>query len=142
MADIPPRGPPPAPPPAPQAPVPQPDFLWLFFRLRGRIGRQVFLLATLALVVALTFPLYRFQLAVPGSPAAEGWAAVFAVVAVATAWSSFALGAKRLHDLGRPGVAAVSLLLPFVSIIAFIALCVIPGTPGPNDYGENPDAPA
>lgn len=133
-----------APPPAPtpRGSAPRADFFWLFFRMRGRIGRQVFLLATLLVSCAVAFPYYRYMIAPPGSPSAEGWAAVFAVVFVAVVWASFALGVKRLHDLGRPGIAAVALLLPFVSILAFVALCVIPGTPGPNDYGEHPDAPA
>ena len=39
---------------------------------------------------------------------------------------------KRLHDIGRPGIIALSLFIPVVSIVAFIALCLFPGNPGPE----------
>ena len=51
-------------------------------------------------------------------------------------WSNVALSVKRLHDIDRPGIIAVVLFIPVISIVAFIALCLIPGNPGPNQYGE------
>ena len=43
---------------------------------------------------------------------------------------------KRLHDFNRPGILAVSLLIPYVNVLAAIAIIVIPGTNGPNNYGR------
>lgn len=117
------------------------DYFWLFFRFRGRIGRQAFLLASLLLSCAVGFPYYRYALAAPESANAQGWAGLFGVIFIAGLWSTVALGVKRLHDLNKPGPAAISLVMPVVSIIAFVALCVLPGTAGPNEYGEHPDEP-
>ena len=57
-------------------------------------------------------------------------------------WANLALCVKRLHDFGRPGIIAAVLFIPVISIVAFIALCLIPGNPGPNQYGNRPNAPA
>jgi uncharacterized membrane protein YhaH (DUF805 family) len=130
-----------SPPSPPAGPPRRADFFWLFFGLRGRVGRYVFLLASLLLSCAVGFPYYRYVIAVPDSPSAQGWAAVFGAVFVAGLWSTVALGVKRMHDFGKPGPAAVSLVMPVISIVAFVALCLIPGTPGANEYGERTDAP-
>jgi uncharacterized membrane protein YhaH (DUF805 family) len=52
-----------------------------------------------------------------------------------------AFSVKRLHDIGRPGIIAAVLFVPVISIIAFVALCAIPGNPGPNQYGDRADSP-
>ncbi len=117
-------------------------WIWLFFRLNGRVGRQVFILATLFLVAVTCIPSYHYVMAVPGSVEADTWATVFGFFALLATWNSLALGVKRLHDFDRPGVVAVSLLLPVVSLLAFVVLCILPGTPGPNQYGARADAPA
>ena len=123
------------------APVGAADILWVFLRLRGRLGRAAFLLAFLLLALAVAFPLYRLSLAPEGSAEAQGWSSAFTLAFLAAAWSNLALGVKRFHDLGKPGVAAASLFVPVVSIVAFAALCVVPGDRGPNAYGERTDAP-
>ena len=117
------------------------QFLWLFFRFSGRISRAAFFLGALLLAVFQGFFLYRFAI-VPGD-SSEGrlWWSAFMLVALASTWPTFALGAKRLHDMDRPAILAVALSIPVVSIIAFIALCAIPGTPGANQYGRRTNAP-
>ena len=52
-----------------------------------------------------------------------------------------ALGVKRLHDFGKPGIFAVALFIPMVSILAFIVLCLYPGDAGANEYGDRTNAP-
>ena len=115
---------------------------WLFFRFSGRISRAAFLLGGLLLAVIQAFCLYRFAMVPEDSAEGRLWATAFMLIVLVSMWSSVALGAKRLHDMGKPGALAVSLFIPVVSIIAFIALCFIPGTPGPNKYGFNPNAPS
>ena len=70
------------------------------------------------------------------------WAVAFWVVVIISVWSSVALGVKRLHDIGRPGLFAVALFVPILSIIAFVALCLLAGEEGPNRYGQRTNSPA
>jgi uncharacterized membrane protein YhaH (DUF805 family) len=125
-------------------------YVWLFFRLSGRIGRAAYALAFLLTIVAMAFPLYQFMrltgedaTAVSAeSTAARLWALIFCAAAIASVWSLVALSVKRLHDLDQPGIVSLVLFIPVVSIIAFVALCIMPGNPGPNPYGQSSDAPA
>lgn len=121
-------------------------FVWLFFKTSGRVSRVAYFLAALLLAIIPAFFLYRFMLLTDGEipPPGSGqmWALGFWVTFLASIWSNVALGVKRLHDFGKPGILAVSLFIPVVSILAFIVLCVVPGDPGPNKYGQRTNAPA
>ncbi len=57
---------------------------------------------------------------------------------IVSAWASAALAFKRLHDMGYPGFWSIGVFIPVVSMIFFIALAVMPGQPGRNEYGEPP----
>ncbi len=123
--------------------MPETDkLIWLFFRFTGRVSRAAYFLAGLLLAVVQGFLLYRFTLVPEESTAGQGWAAAFWLVMLLAIWSNVALSVKRLHDMGRPGFIAIALFIPVISIIAFIALCLFPGNPGPNQYGQRPNAPA
>lgn len=111
--------------------------LWALFAFDGRIDREVFWLSNL-LCLALTVPL---ALAVPivvidqntaevrpGHPAA-----LFAFAGLL--WIQLALAVKRLHDRGVTGWAALLLAIPFVSLLAFFVIGIVPGQRGPNAYG-------
>lgn len=123
--------------------MPEKDkLIWLFFRFSGRVSRAAYFLAGLLLAIVQAFLLYRFTLVPEDSTAGQGWAVAFWLVMVVAIWSNIALSVKRLHDIGKPGIIAAALFIPIVSIVAFIALCLIPGNPGPNQYGSRPNAPA
>ena len=123
--------------------MPEKDKLfWLFFRFSGRVSRAAYFLAGLLLAIIQAFLLYRFTLVPEDSSAGQAWAALFWFVVLISVWSNVALSVKRLHDVGRPGIIAAVLFIPVISIVAFIALCLIPGNPGPNQYGNRPNAPA
>ena len=117
------------------------QLIWLFFRFSGRISRAAFFLGGLLLAIIQAFFLYRFAMVPEDSPEGRLWSTAFMLIVLVSMWSSVALGAKRLHDMGRPGVLAVTLFIPVVSIIAFIALCAFPGTPGPNEHGPRTNSP-
>ncbi|MCR4265617.1 DUF805 domain-containing protein [Nitratireductor sp. ZSWI3] len=117
------------------------QLFWLFFGFSGRVSRAAFFLAGLLLAVLQAFTLYRFTLAPEGSEASGTWALLFWALFFISVFSSVALGVKRLHDFGKPGVFAVSLFIPMVSIVAFIVLCVYPGDAGANEYGRRTNAP-
>lgn len=113
------------------------ELIWLFFGFSGRVSRSVYFLAGLLLVVAQAFLLYQVMRHPEGSSAGNSWSAIFLIVFLVSLWSHIALSVKRLHDIGRPGMLAAALFIPVVSIIAFIILCVFPGDPGKNQYGEH-----
>ena len=118
------------------------QLFWLFFGFSGRVSRAAYFLAGLLLAVVQSFLLYRFMLVPEDSVAGQMWAFAFWIAVAVSIWSNVALGVKRLHDIDRPGVIALSLFIPIISIVAFVALCLIPGSPGRNAYGEHTNAPA
>lgn len=118
------------------------QLLWLFFKFSGRVSRAAYFLSGLLLAIIQAFLLYRFTLVPEESIAGQMWAVAFWIVVIVSVWSSVALGVKRLHDIGRPGILAAALFVPVISIIAFVALCLIPGIAGPNRYGDLPNSPA
>lgn len=116
---------------------------WLFLSFSGRLSRVAYLLAALLMTVILTFLLYRTMLAEQAGVTDGGvWNALFSLAIFASLWAQAALGIKRIHDIGRPAIFALVLFLPLINAIAFIALCIIPGEPGPNRYGQVTNAPA
>ena len=118
------------------------QLLWLFFKFSGRVSRAAYFLAGLLLAIVQAFLLYRFTLVPEDSTAGQVWALAFWAVVLLSVWASVALGVKRLHDIGRPGILAAALFVQVLSILAFVALCLIPGQAGPNRYGERPNRPA
>ncbi|HMM64736.1 MAG TPA: DUF805 domain-containing protein [Mesorhizobium sp.] len=120
----------------------QSQFVWFFFRTSGRVSRAAYFLGGLLVALVQAFPLYRFTLVAEGSPESEMWAMVFFVAFLASLWSNIVLAVKRLHDLGKPGLMALVLFVPVISILAFLVLCLFPGQPGPNRYGARTNAPA
>ena len=111
-------------------------FFWLYSSTRGRLGRLPFFLAMALIAVILTLFLYLSGSSGKDTAAEQFWAVAFLLGTVASLWFSFALGAKRGHDLGQPTIAGIAMVLPFISIIAFFVFCLMPGAPGPNAYGE------
>ena len=118
------------------------QLVWLFLRLKGRISRAAYLLAGLLANLVPFFLLYRFTLVPEGSQESMGWAVAFSLIGVISIWAIFALSVKRVHDLGKPGAYALALFVPVISYVAFIVLCVVPGEPGTNRYGEATNSPA
>jgi uncharacterized membrane protein YhaH (DUF805 family) len=122
--------------------VNQNPIIWLFFGISGRVSRLAYFLAGLFLAVVQAFLLYRLTLVPEESAAGQFWAFLFWVAVVISIWSNVALGIKRLHDMDRPGIFAVALFIPVISILAFVILCLFPGTAGPNKYGQDTNSPA
>ncbi len=131
-------------------------YIWLFLQIRGRIGRAVFFLAYLLIGVIQVYPIYRamvaamqldpailtdnsFEELVRLSPEFEHWWAVTGLLAVLFFWPCIALTTKRFHDLGRSGLFTITLFIPIVQFVAFVALCLVPGQAGPNAYGRVSD---
>ena len=115
-------------------------FLWLFARFDGRIGREVYWLSNLALVALLALFIQPFVDPETNQVSFEigNLGALALLVAVV---SSLAIGVKRLHDIGASGFFAIFLVVPVLSILATLAIGILPGQKGPNRYGEAADRP-
>lgn len=116
-------------------------FIWLFFRFSGRVSRAAYVLGFLLMMVVMAFPLYQFMRVPPESAMAQLWSVLFGLAFVVFLWAHVAFSVKRLHDFDKPGLYAVALFIPIISIAAFLALCLYPGTPGPNQYGQQTNSP-
>lgn len=117
------------------------QLIWLFFRTSGRVSRMAYLLAGLMVAIIQAFPLYRFTLVEEGSPESQLWSVLFLLAFLASLWSNIALAVKRLHDFDKAGLAAGLLFVPVLSFVALFVLCLFPGTPGPNRYGQRTNSP-
>ncbi|MCI5077720.1 DUF805 domain-containing protein [Oricola sp.] len=111
---------------------------WVLFGFKGRIGRKSFWLAALLMLFIQGAIIARIASIPEDSPSLALWGMIMLVAWVASAWAGVALAVKRLHDLGLPGILAVALLIPAVSLIAFLILAVMPGRPETNEHGPAP----
>lgn len=106
------------------------------FSARGRIGRLRYLAyyAGANLVFGVVFALISVVSMVLQSPA------IVSVVGPALGLSYLVffvlLSIRRGHDMDRPGWRSVTALIPLVWLVYLL----MPGTPGPNRYGEPPPA--
>lgn len=102
---------------------------------------MVYFLAGLLVAIVQAFPLYRFTLVAEGTPESEMWSVLFLIAFLVSLWSNIALAVKRLHDFDKNGLAAGMLFVPIISFIALFVLCLFPGNPGPNRFGQRTNAP-
>ena len=51
---------------------------------------------------------------------------------------SIAVGARRLHDIGKSGWFQLIIFIPLVGLIWLIILLATDSQPGSNEYGPNP----
>lgn len=69
------------------------------------------------------------------------WTLAFVVSSLVSLPSIAMLAIKRLHDIGYPGPLSLTLFIPVLSPVVFIALCLWPGDQGPNEFGARSDEP-
>jgi uncharacterized membrane protein YhaH (DUF805 family) len=51
---------------------------------------------------------------------------------------SLAVGARRLHDIGKSGWWQLLYFLPILGFLILLYFFVLDSKPGTNDYGDNP----
>ncbi|HYD45983.1 MAG TPA: DUF805 domain-containing protein [Phenylobacterium sp.] len=51
---------------------------------------------------------------------------------------SIAVAVRRLHDTNRSGWWLLIALIPFIGALVLLVFYVLPGTVGPNKFGEDP----
>ena len=102
---------------------------------------MVYFLANIFAGLFPLFAIYRLSLLPEGAGAESGWLLFFWIFAILGLWAQLALGVKRFHDFGKPGILAVTLFIPLFAFIVLVVLCLYPGDSGPNSYGEHTDEP-
>lgn len=125
----------------------------------GRSRRKEFWMFALLQAIVLTV-LYAIIFATAGSSTMLGGAGMESAIAsggfgigfmliglwvLAMIIPSIAVSVRRLHDREMSGwwylgyvVASFIPLLNFIAFIAYVVIMALPGTPGPNKYGEDP----
>lgn len=107
--------------------------IWLLLSWRGRLSRAGFWLG-----MAVTFVLFLLIGALAPDPA-QGEAAgnpLIALLLLLAMWIGTCVAIKRLHDRDKPGWWVLIGMIPMVGLIyLFVELGLLPGTPGPNQYG-------
>jgi uncharacterized membrane protein YhaH (DUF805 family) len=63
---------------------------------------------------------------------------VLYTLGIVLAWPCAVMYIKRWHDIGLSGWFAILNFVPGLSLVMWLVLGCIPGTPGENKYGPNP----
>ncbi len=114
--------------------------VWTFFALKGRIGRRIYWLAQL-FIIALD-SVFVLQLLGGEEASYHGPAlAITPFLLVVSAYSTIAVAVKRLHDFDTTGFVALALCVPLLDLAFRIWAGIVPGTSGPNRFGEMRDVP-
>ena len=123
-----------------------------YFNMHGRCSRAQYWLAFLgnfcvSLAIAIVVGILQLLLAILKI---DNGFINFVLAAPATLYSLFVvipgitMAVRRLHDSGKAGwlvaVCYVASICCGIGAIALIVLCVLPGTQGPNMYGDDPRA--
>lgn len=114
--------------------------VWVFFALKGRIGRRVYWMAQF-FIIALDS---AFLLQMLGAEEASYYGLAMAVtpfLLIVTAYSTIAVSVKRLHDFDTTGFFALALVVPLLDMAFRVWAGIVPGTSGPNRFGALADVP-
>jgi uncharacterized membrane protein YhaH (DUF805 family) len=124
----------------PRTPTRHSPLLWLFVSFRGRISRGIYWLAYGVLLCVNAVLVGQL---IGGSEASFSRLAdaVAPFVILATLYANVSVAVKRLHDMGYSGFIAIALFVPFVNFAFTIWVGLVPGTGGPNSYGQVVDTP-
>ncbi len=124
---------------------------WILFSFEGRIPRRVFWGASIgttlvfyALVFAISLAAASFSepgveyMAESTNPVEALLVITMLILYIPMLWISFAIQAKRWHDIGKSGWWILVSFIPLIGPIwAFIANGCLRGEYGPNEYGAD-----
>ena len=111
----------------------------LLFNSVGRINRSRFWIGML--IIIPIFLVVRVALLVLYGTVLADWLSTILVLELAClvvfAWMTFSLTTKRWHDMGKSGNWNLLVLIPIAGWLwMLLELGIVPGTDGPNRYGE------
>ncbi|MFA5120566.1 DUF805 domain-containing protein [Zavarzinia sp.] len=128
----------------------------LLFSFQGRINRQPFWLASIAVGIATNALIWGLASALGlmpemtpttmpdgtmmmSAPMGPGFVVLMLVVMVPALWIGLALQIKRWHDRSKSGWWVFIGLVPVIGGLWVLIECgFLRGTPGPNAYGPDP----
>lgn len=101
------------------------------FRLDGRIGRQAYWLASLAVYIVTSLVAFAVVRGAGG-----GGVFVLVVLYAAVLWIAVCITGKRFHDRGQSAWWYLLVLIPIIGQIWVLVVCgFLTGDAGPNGYG-------
>jgi len=106
---------------------------WFLLSFKGRVNRAPFLAFNLAVTIiyfGLMFALRKEE------PLPEETTIFF--MAAFLLWPSLAVQAKRWHDINKSAWFILFNVIPFGVIVTFLVNALLPGTNGPNRFGDDP----
>jgi uncharacterized membrane protein YhaH (DUF805 family) len=65
---------------------------------------------------------------------------IYCLAMLALLVPSIAVGVRRLHDTNRSGWWLLIAFIPIIGALVLLVFLLLPGTVGPNPYGEDPKA--
>ena len=106
---------------------------WFLLSFKGRVSRAPFLAFNLAVTI-----FYFGMLFVLGRDETDSEEITVLFMVAFLLWPSLAVQVKRWHDLNKSGWFILFNLIPFGVIVTFFVNALLPGTNGPNRFGEDP----
>jgi uncharacterized membrane protein YhaH (DUF805 family) len=108
---------------------------------QGRSRRREYWLFTLALIVLAT--ILALFAGVTSGGAGDGAGAsigliLLGILLLAVFIPSLAVQVRRFHDQNRSGWLVLLGLIPYIGGPIVLVFMCLPGTPGPNRFGEDP----
>ena len=98
---------------------------------KGRARRkELWMFVLFNLIIAIVLGVVDTMIGMPG--------VLGGIYALAVLIPSLAVGARRLHDIGRTGWWQLIGLVPVIGVIVLIIFYVMDSNPGDNQYGPNP----
>jgi uncharacterized membrane protein YhaH (DUF805 family) len=106
---------------------------WFLLSFKGRVSRAPFLAFNFAVTI-----FYFGMLFVRGRDETDSEEITVLFMVAFLLWPSLAVQVKRWHDLNKSGWFILFNLVPFGVIVTFFVNALLPGTNGPNRFGEDP----
>ena len=113
----------------------------IFLTTKGRLNRLTYFKYSIFLSIILFFVAFVmsfFAMLISGSEDGFLVKAVEAIISFAGFIAYLTLVVRRLHDLDKKEWLIVFSLIPAVNFLFALYLLFFPGTPGRNQYGEQP----
>jgi uncharacterized membrane protein YhaH (DUF805 family) len=124
---------------------------FLLFGFNGRIGRRAFwigvLITYLASVgLALVGAVFDAMFGTEPIRNLSFFAGLYPISTIAACipfWCGLAIAVKRLHDRDKGAKWLIIQIIPILgSLWLILEMGALPGTTGPNDWGDDPRSPA
>ena len=114
--------------------------LRMLFHTKGRVNRLPYFIhfVVTSSILALSFIALPYIISTYDGIIKDVLIAVAIVVFVVCFISEICISIRRLHDLNLSGFHYLKMLIPFYNFYFNLLLFLYEGTPGPNNYGDDP----